>query len=101
MEKTFYRKTPTGIILNIRVIPRSSKTEISGVSNNELKIKLTAPPVEGEANRMLIDTLHKHIAKTQGKINKVKIKKSDITILKGEGSKSKQVEINGLDGFVV
>ncbi|MBF0553314.1 MAG: DUF167 domain-containing protein [Nitrospirae bacterium] len=101
MEKTFYRKTPTGIILSIRVIPRSSKIEISGVSNNELKIKLTAAPVEGEANRMLIDTLHKHIAKTQVNTKKGKIKKSDITILKGEGSKSKQVAINGLDEFVV
>ncbi|MBF0457796.1 MAG: YggU family protein [Nitrospirae bacterium] len=96
MEKTFYRRTPSGIILNIRVVPRSSKTEISGVSNNELKIKLTAPPVEGEANRMLIDTLHKHITKTQGKI-----KKTDIKILKGEGSKSKQVQINGLDEFII
>ncbi|KWT78347.1 DUF167 domain-containing protein [Candidatus Magnetominusculus xianensis] len=97
MERQFYRKTATGIILNIRVIPRSSKTEISGVTNDELKIKLTAAPVEGEANRMLVDMLHKHIAKTQA----VKIKKSDITILKGEGSKSKQVAIDGLDEFIV
>ncbi|MBF0320616.1 MAG: YggU family protein [Nitrospirae bacterium] len=92
---SFYRRTQTGIILNIRVIPRSSRTEISGISNNELKIKLTAPPVEGEANRMLIEVLREHIAKTQGKI-----KKSDIKILKGEGSKAKQVEIKGVYEFI-
>jgi hypothetical protein len=96
---SFYRKTQTGIVLNIRVIPRSSRTEISGVSNNELKIKLTAPPVEGQANQMLIEVLREHIAKTHGTYGK--IKKSDIKILKGEGSKSKQVEIKGVDEFLL
>ncbi|MBF0516619.1 MAG: DUF167 domain-containing protein [Nitrospirae bacterium] len=93
---TFYRKTPTGILLSVRVITRASKTEIAGISNNELKVKLTAAPVDGQANRMLIDTIYKHIAKTQGKINK-----SDITILKGETSKSKQIAINGIEEFPV
>ncbi|MCG6552604.1 MAG: DUF167 domain-containing protein [Candidatus Magnetominusculus sp. LBB02] len=95
MDTTFYRKTATGIILSVRVLPRSSKTEISGVSNNELKIKLTAAPVDGQANEQLIDTLHRHIVKT------IKIKKSDITILKGQGSKSKQVAIAGIDEFSI
>jgi hypothetical protein len=93
--QTFYRKTQAGIILNVRVIPRASKTEIAGVSGGELRIRLTAPPVEGEANRMLIETLREHMAKTHGKI-----KKSDITIIKGEGSKSKQVEIKGVGEFI-
>ncbi|MBI5042896.1 MAG: DUF167 domain-containing protein [Nitrospirae bacterium] len=46
-----------GVILPVRIQPRASKDEIVGEYNGALKIKLTSPPVEGEANRRCIDFL--------------------------------------------
>jgi uncharacterized protein (TIGR00251 family) len=48
------RETKEGIILNVRVIPRSSKSGLAGFHGNALKIKITSPPVEGKANEECI-----------------------------------------------
>jgi uncharacterized protein (TIGR00251 family) len=71
------------IIFNVRVIPRSSKSEIVGEYDGDLKIKLSSPPVDGKANKELIKILSKSF----------KIAKSDIEIISGETSKSKRIRI--------
>jgi uncharacterized protein (TIGR00251 family) len=80
-----YTKVKDGIIIQVKVIPRSSKKEIAGVEGNTIKIKLTAPPVEGAANEQLIELLSEEF----------KIKKSNIIILKGDSSRHKTVKITG------
>lgn len=75
-----------GVILPVRIQPRSSKDEIVGAYNGALKLKLTSPPVEGEANRRCIEFLAKRL----------KIGKSQIEIIKGEKSKNKMIKIIGL-----
>ncbi|MFH1946724.1 MAG: DUF167 domain-containing protein [Candidatus Magasanikbacteria bacterium] len=68
----------------IKVLPRSSKNEIVGkLPDGTLKIKLKAPPVDGEANTELIKFLSKEW----------KVPKSSIKILKGLTSKIKLIEI--------
>jgi uncharacterized protein len=42
--------TPTGVILDVRVIPRAKKTQVGGVRDGTLVVRLAAPPVEGAAN---------------------------------------------------
>lgn len=70
--------------LHIRVLPRSSRNEIVGtMADGAIKIKLTAAPVSGEANKKLIELLSK----------KFGIAKSKITIIKGKTSKNKVIEI--------
>ena len=60
--------------LNIKLIPRSSKNEIIGwQADGRLKIKITAPPVDGKANAALIEFLSKHF----------RVPKSTIEILRG------------------
>jgi uncharacterized protein len=81
-----YSKVKDGIILEVRVGPRSSKNEIVGVADRVVKIKLTAPPVDGAANEMLIGMLAK----------KFKIKKSDVEIIKGESSRHKLIKLKGV-----
>ncbi len=81
-----FNKTKDGIVIEVKVEPRSSKKGISGVMDNVLKVKLTAPPVEGEANEQLIEV----IAELAG------VRKSDIRILRGLSSKRKVVEIRGV-----
>lgn len=79
-------ETEDGIILPVRIQPRASKDEIVGEYNGALKIKLTSPPVEGEANRCCIEFLSKRL----------KIAKSHLEIIKGEKSKDKLIKIIGL-----
>lgn len=70
--------------IKVNVLPRSSKNEIVGkLADGTLKIKLTAPPVDGEANAKLIEFLSKEWG----------IAKSKIVIVKGEKSKLKVIEI--------
>lgn len=70
--------------LNLHVQPSAKKTEFIGkFDENSLKIKLAAPPVDGKANKELINFLSK----------KLKISKSDIKIVYGEKGKSKIVEL--------
>jgi len=70
--------------LKIKVTPRSSKNEVVGqMADGTLKIRLTAPPVDGKANEALIKLLSAHF----------KIAKSKISIIKGQKSKNKTVEI--------
>ncbi len=81
----FFRTTDKGVVVNIVVQPRSSKTMITGIHNNALKVKLTSPPVDGEANKTLVKFLSKLF----------KVPKSSIEIIKGETSRTKQVLIPG------
>ncbi len=76
-----------GIRIAIRLAPRASRTRIMGTHNGALKIALTAPPVEGKANKALIAFL----AKTLG------VPKSAITIVSGEHARDKVVEVTGCD----
>jgi uncharacterized protein (TIGR00251 family) len=67
----------------VRVSPRSSKKEIVKVSEGKYKVKLTAAPVEGEANRMLIEMLAEYFD----------VSKSRIEIVGGKSAKIKIIDI--------
>jgi hypothetical protein len=53
---------PAGLLLKVRVQPRSSRTLIAGLHGGALKLKITAPPVEGAANKMCLDYLAEVLA---------------------------------------
>jgi uncharacterized protein (TIGR00251 family) len=84
-----FKKTKDGIVIEVRVQPRSSKKGIAGVMDNVLKVKLTAPPVEGEANEQLIEV----ISEATG------VRKSSIKIVRGLSSKKKVVQISGVESI--
>ena len=81
------KETPHGITLDVVIHPKSSRDEIVGMHGDALKIKLTAPPVDGKANAALIAFLAK----------KLGIAKSRITIIRGETSRRKTIHIAGID----
>jgi uncharacterized protein (TIGR00251 family) len=81
-----YRKTQEGIVIEVKVEPRSSKKGIAGLLGDVVKVKLTAAPVDGAANEQLIEI----IAEATG------IRKSAIRILRGAASKRKTLEIKGI-----
>jgi uncharacterized protein (TIGR00251 family) len=83
-----YKKTKNGILIEVKVEPRSSRRQITGIMDETiLKVKLTAPPVDGSANEQLIAL----IAEVTG------VKKSQIRIIRGLSSKRKLVEISGIE----
>ncbi len=88
MVKIPYKKTKEGIVIEVKLEPRSSKKGITGVMDNVLKVKLTAAPVEGEANEQLIEI----ISEATG------VRKSNIRIVRGHSSKRKVVEVRGIAG---
>lgn len=83
---SWYRVSQKGICLQIKVHPRASKTAVSEVTDAYVKISLTAPPVEGEANKELIIFLSKYFG----------VSKQSIDIKSGETGRLKLVEITGL-----
>jgi len=84
-----FKKTREGIVIEVKVEPRSSQKGISGVMENTVKVKLTAPPVGGAANEQLIEVLSEATG----------IKRSNIRILRGASSRRKVVEIKGVDSI--
>jgi len=73
------------MLINVRVIPRSSKNSLEW-EQDTLKARLTAPPVDGAANAALIDLLAERLA----------VPRRTITIVRGSTSRQKIVEIAGL-----
>jgi len=70
----------------VRVQPRASTNEIAGVHGDAVKIRLTAPPVDGAANEELVAFLSKVFV----------VARKSVRILAGESSRSKIVEIEGI-----
>ena len=73
-----------GAALTIRVTPRARKTEFSGImEDGTVRIRVSAPPVEGKANKALINFLSKVL----------KVRKNKIEIVAGEKGLDKIVSI--------
>lgn len=79
-------QTEDTLRVEIKVQPRSSRNQFAGEVGGALKIKLTAPPVDGEANQALIEFL----------AGTLKIPKNKIRLVRGDTSRNKLVEIQGI-----
>jgi len=75
-----------GAAFAVRVVPRASKNEIAGQVGDAIKVRLTAPPVEGKANKALIAFLAQELG----------LRKSQVEIVAGETSRNKVICVLGL-----
>lgn len=73
------------ITFTIRVVPRASKSEVVGEIEGSLKVRISAPPVDGAANVEVVKVL----AKAFG------VAKSNVSIVSGETSKTKRIRVVG------
>jgi uncharacterized protein (TIGR00251 family) len=80
------KETEHGVIFHIHVVPRSAKCEVAGIQGDALKLRITAPPVEGQANTECIRFLSDILG----------VRKKQVTILSGHKSKKKTVAIEGV-----
>lgn len=71
------------MLITVYVQPGAKKTETAGLHDGKLKIRLNAPPVDGGANKELINFISKSL----------NLKKSDVKINSGEKSRIKTLEI--------
>ncbi len=75
-----------GVLLIVRVLPRASRNQVVGVEQGAIKIKLTAPPVEGAANAALIEFVAEWLD----------VRKSAVSIVSGERARHKRMQVAGL-----
>lgn len=71
------------LILRLRIVPRSKRDQIAGVHGGSLKIRITAPPVEGKANAHLLQFLAAEFG----------VSRRAVTLLTGQTSGHKRVSV--------
>lgn len=79
----FYKWQGEELILRVKVQPKASKDEFCEVMGECLKVRITAPPVDGKANQHLLKFLAKQF----------KVSKSQVILLSGETSREKRFRI--------
>ncbi|WP_127958681.1 DUF167 family protein YggU [Serratia microhaemolytica] len=75
--------TEDGLVMRCYIQPKASRDQIVGLHGDEIKIAITAPPVDGQANAHLIKFIAKQFA----------VAKSDIRLERGELGRHKQLHI--------
>lgn len=85
------KETKDGVILSLKISPNSSKNEIIKSEDGSIKVKITAQPIDGKANKALVEFLSKQL----------KIPKSSIEIIKGHTGKDKSLLIKTNDDLII
>jgi uncharacterized protein len=75
-----------GTTIDILVQPRASKTEITGLHDGALRIRIAAPPVDGAANDAIIEFLSKRLT----------VRRTNIEIVSGASGRRKRVLVRGV-----
>ena len=91
---TAIEKKEGDLLLNIKVTPKASKTEFVNIVEGRVAIRLNAQPIDGKANKALIDFLSKQF----------KVAKSRILLIRGENNRLKTVKIpkpNKIPDFIL
>ena len=72
--------------ITVYVQPRAAKTEIAGLHDGYVKVRIAAPPADGAANKALIEFIARRLG----------IAKSNVRLIGGESSRRKLIEIVGV-----
>ena len=87
----YMTETPEGVILSVRAQPRSSKAGIDGLRGDAVKVRVRCAPVDGKANKELVETLADEFG----------IAKSSVVFKGGETSKNKRLLLRGVTAAAV
>lgn len=86
MSAPFLSENSGRLIVELHVVPGSKKTQVSGLHDNRLKIKISSPPVEGKANAEIIEFFARLFD----------IPKRQVEIVRGELGRSKTIALTGI-----
>ncbi|MFZ5949659.1 MAG: DUF167 domain-containing protein [Candidatus Rifleibacteriota bacterium] len=81
------KQAQNGVLISVYAVPRSSKTEIVDLYEDKCRIRVKAPPFDGEANSALIEALAKLF----------RIPKKSVILDKGQKGKTKVFLLSGLN----
>src|SRR5690349_15886140 len=87
----FVREDSTGVLLSIKLQPRASTNQIGEPIGNELRVKVTAPPVNSAANEALIRLLAAQLGCPRNRIE----------LIRGQTSRHKLLKLHGLTAETV
>jgi hypothetical protein len=87
----YVRPTADGVRLALKVQPRAAHNEIAGPLGDELRIRLTAPPVDSAANQALVEFLAERLG----------CPRRQVRLERGAASRHKIVRIQGLEAALV
>lgn len=87
----FLREQTDGVILSVKLQPRASSNEIGDPLGDELKIKVTAPPVDSAANEALVRFLAETLDCPKGMVE----------LIRGNTSRHKTIKLHGLPAALV
>ncbi|HUH06504.1 MAG TPA: DUF167 domain-containing protein [Egibacteraceae bacterium] len=80
------REHPEGALLLVRLVPRASSTKLAGMDADRVKLRVSAPPVDGRANAEALE----HLGHVLG------VRARDVVLISGERSRSKTVLVRGV-----
>jgi len=80
------RQRGDAVTFGVSVVPRASRNKIAGIHDGAVRIRLTAPPVEGAANEALVAFLS----------SVLRVAKRDIELVSGQTARYKVVSVSGL-----
>lgn len=87
----YLTETTDGVVLNVRAQPRSSRAGIDGIVGDAVKVRIRSAPVDGKANKELVETL----------ADAFDLPKSRVVFKGGETSKTKRLLLLGVDAASV
>lgn len=87
----YLTETQEGVILNVRAQPRSSRAGIDGLLGDAVKVRIRCAPVDGKANKELVETLAEEFD----------LPKSSVIFKSGETSKQKRILLRGISAATV
>ena len=82
----YFSETAEGTVLNVKAQPRSSRAGIDGLLGDAVKVRIRCAPVDGKANKELVETLADEFG----------IAKSSVVFRSGETSKQKRLLLRGV-----
>lgn len=82
----YLREVEGGLLLALKVQPRASRNELAGPIGEELKLKVTAPPVDSAANEAVVEFLAERLG----------LPKRSVSLIRGQTSRHKVVRLEGI-----
>lgn len=87
----YFTETRDGIVVNVKAQPRSSKAGIDGLVGDAVKVRIRSAPVDGKANKELVETLADEFG----------LPKSRVSFVSGETGRQKRILLAGLSADAV
>lgn len=81
------RQDARGITFDVLVQPRASRPRLGPIHGDRLKLAVTAPPVDGEANAAVVELVARELG----------VPRASVSIVSGASSRRKSVHVAGID----